>query len=559
MAANPKEERQQCRSPASSSARSRRSVSSPRSRPSPWAQRERPRPGRPTPSSPAPAARSSRPLIAQWIPALGDAHGVHAQLQRRSAPAAGIAAITARTVDFGASDAPLSPDQFAACKGCVQIPWALAATVRLLQHPGLQEPAPPRRARRSRRSTWAGSRTGTTPRSRSSIRASEPARPRDHRRAPLRRLGHDVQLHRLPLAASAGTWKSQVGNGHVGQLARRRRRQGQLRRRRRRRARRRARSATPTSRTLLQNHLNYCKLKNRSGKYAAPGAAQHRARRPPLDTKPAADGSLSIVDPPKAKKYTNAYPISTYTYVIVPSTSAKATELKKLHQLGASRTARASGRSSSSQPLPHVGGQVRREGDQEDPLVGADDRRDRDLTDVTDRPPPLHGAAGASGRPRPAGRRGPGRPRRAGARRPDRLEGGRRRPALASPPSGSASSGASPGIPSPGREVYGAGSFLFGTAVTSFAALLLAAPLAIGIALFLTELAPRGLRAPVTALVETLAAIPSVVIGLWGILVLGPVAPRRRRAVRSTRRFGFIPLFGARPGRGRASSRRSSC
>ncbi|HEY5057682.1 MAG TPA: phosphate ABC transporter permease subunit PstC [Gaiellaceae bacterium] len=95
-----------------------------------------------------------------------------------------------------------------------------------------------------------------------------------------------------------------------------------------------------------------------------------------------------------------------------------------------------------------------------------------------------------------------------------------------------------------GRELYGAGSFLFGTVVTSLFALLLAAPLAMGIALFLTELAPRGLRAPVTALVETLAAVPSVVIGLWGILVLGP-------ALRTTiepwlhSAFGFIPLFGA--------------
>jgi len=94
-----------------------------------------------------------------------------------------------------------------------------------------------------------------------------------------------------------------------------------------------------------------------------------------------------------------------------------------------------------------------------------------------------------------------------------------------------------------GREVFGAGSFLFGTAVTSLFALAIAGPLAIGIALFLTELAPRGLQGPVTALVETLAAVPSVVIGLWGILVLGP-------ALRSTVQpwlhdaFGFIPLFG---------------
>jgi len=94
-----------------------------------------------------------------------------------------------------------------------------------------------------------------------------------------------------------------------------------------------------------------------------------------------------------------------------------------------------------------------------------------------------------------------------------------------------------------GHEVYGAGSFLFGTAITSLFALLLAAPLAMGIALFLSELSPRWLRAPVTALVETLAAVPSVVIGLWGILVLGPAL---RTHIESWLHsgLGFIPLFG---------------
>lgn len=98
--------------------------------------------------------------------------------------------------------------------------------------------------------------------------------------------------------------------------------------------------------------------------------------------------------------------------------------------------------------------------------------------------------------------------------------------------------------PVPGREVYGAASFLFGTAVTSLSALLLAAPLALGIALFLTELAPSGLRGAVTALVETLAAIPSVVIGLWGILVLGPILSRDVEPWLHSA-FGFIPIFGA--------------
>jgi phosphate transport system permease protein len=94
-----------------------------------------------------------------------------------------------------------------------------------------------------------------------------------------------------------------------------------------------------------------------------------------------------------------------------------------------------------------------------------------------------------------------------------------------------------------GREIFGAGSFLFGTAITSFLALALATPLAIGAAMFLTELAPRVLRAPVTSLIETLAAIPSVVIGLWGIYVLGPILQRHvEPALHST--LGFIPLFG---------------
>jgi phosphate transport system permease protein len=95
----------------------------------------------------------------------------------------------------------------------------------------------------------------------------------------------------------------------------------------------------------------------------------------------------------------------------------------------------------------------------------------------------------------------------------------------------------------PVHSQFGAGGFLFGTAVTSIGALILATPLALGIALFLTELAPRWIRGPVTALVETLAAIPSVVIGLWGILVLGPVLHDHvMPALHST--LGFIPLFG---------------
>jgi phosphate transport system permease protein len=91
--------------------------------------------------------------------------------------------------------------------------------------------------------------------------------------------------------------------------------------------------------------------------------------------------------------------------------------------------------------------------------------------------------------------------------------------------------------------VFGAGTFLYGTAVTCALALLIGGPFAIAIALFLSELAPRGVRGVVGTLVEMLAAIPSVVLGLWGILVMGPfVAHHLEPWLHSA--FGWIPLFG---------------
>jgi len=77
-------------------------------------------------------------------------------------------------------------------------------------------------------------------------------------------------------------------------------------------------------------------------------------------------------------------------------------------------------------------------------------------------------------------------------------------------------------------------------------ALVIAVPLAIGIALFLSELAPRGVGGVVGALVETLAAVPSVVLGLWGILVLGPFAANHLEPWLNDH-LGFIPLFDGTP------------
>ena len=74
----------------------------------------------------------------------------------------------------------------------------------------------------------------------------------------------------------------------------------------------------------------------------------------------------------------------------------------------------------------------------------------------------------------------------------------------------------------PVAEVYGAAPMIFGTLASSLLALLIAVPLALSVAIFLTEFSPRWLRQPVAFLVELLAAIPSVVYGMWGIFVLIP-------------------------------------
>jgi phosphate transport system permease protein len=75
----------------------------------------------------------------------------------------------------------------------------------------------------------------------------------------------------------------------------------------------------------------------------------------------------------------------------------------------------------------------------------------------------------------------------------------------------------------PTSETYGALPFIYGTLVTSLIALVISVPIAVGSALFLTELAPRRLSKVVGFLIEMLAAIPSVVYGLWGIFVLAPL------------------------------------
>ena len=263
-----------------------------------------------------------QPLVSQWISPLGAAYGYDLQYSGVGS-GAGIAAITARTVDFGASDAPLTSDQFSACNGCIQIPWALGATAVMYNLPGapnLMKMDGPTLAK-----IFMGQITSW----------NDPA---------IAKLNPGVNLPSTKIAIAhrsdnSGTtfnftdylssvspaWASQIGRGvavnwPVGSGGK-----GS------------SGVAAIVSQTpgaigyadiayAIHNHLSYFRVKNNSGKYTTPGlrgilsAAQS-------DQKPAADGSLSIVNPPA--KYANAYPISTFTYVIVPLQSSKAPDMKK--------------------------------------------------------------------------------------------------------------------------------------------------------------------------------------------------------------------------------------
>jgi phosphate transport system permease protein len=94
----------------------------------------------------------------------------------------------------------------------------------------------------------------------------------------------------------------------------------------------------------------------------------------------------------------------------------------------------------------------------------------------------------------------------------------------------------------PVSEVFGALPFIFGTVVSAFLALVIAVPFSLGIAIYLSELAPEKLRAPLSFIIELLAAIPSVIIGLWGIFILAPFIRDYLAPVLSTY-LGFLPLF----------------
>jgi len=96
----------------------------------------------------------------------------------------------------------------------------------------------------------------------------------------------------------------------------------------------------------------------------------------------------------------------------------------------------------------------------------------------------------------------------------------------------------------PVKEDFGGLVMIYGTLMTSLIALIIAVPISFGIAVFLTELAPAWLKRPLGTAVELLAAVPSIVYGMWGLLVFGPVLATHVQLPLQAL-FGGVPYFGA--------------
>lgn len=94
----------------------------------------------------------------------------------------------------------------------------------------------------------------------------------------------------------------------------------------------------------------------------------------------------------------------------------------------------------------------------------------------------------------------------------------------------------------PVTENFGALPFIYGTIVSSLLALIIAVPLSLGIAIYLSEIAPLWIREPLSFLIELLAAIPSVIYGIWGIFILAPILRNYVQPFLS-KFFGFLPIF----------------
>jgi len=264
------------------------------------------------------------PLVSKWIPALGAAYGYNVSYSPIGS-GGGIAAITAKTVDFGATDAPLSQDQFAACKGCVEVPWALSATAVMYNLPGLK--CVLRLNGKLLADIYLGNiTTWNDPRI---VQNNGTCGLLDLKITPVYRSDNSGTTYNFTdyLASVSPTWKSKLGVGVNAQWP----------------AGLGAKGSSGISGVLsktpgaigyadvayaLKNKIRFASMQNASGKYATPGLRGIQAAAATLPNKITSDGALSIVNPAKGNPL--AYPISTFTYVVVSSGSSKAAELRKM-------------------------------------------------------------------------------------------------------------------------------------------------------------------------------------------------------------------------------------
>ena len=263
------------------------------------------------------------PLVSVWTPALGSAFGYNLQYSAVGS-GAGISAVSSRQVDFGASDAPLTPDQATACKSCVQIPWALSATSVAYNVPGA--PVHLNLDGKTISKIFLGQISNWND---PAIKAlNKGANLPDLKITPIFRSDGSGTTYNFTdyLSAVNPEFKSKVGNSTavtfptgIG-------------------ARGSAGVAGLVSRTsggityvdvafALKNHIKFAAVRNAAGKFLFPSLRRIQAAAAAF-TKVPASNEMHIVNPPKSAAL--AYPISTYTYVIIPQQTSHAAELRKL-------------------------------------------------------------------------------------------------------------------------------------------------------------------------------------------------------------------------------------
>jgi phosphate transport system substrate-binding protein len=260
----------------------------------------------------------------------------------------GIQQITARTVDFGASDAPLSSQQFNACNGCVQLPWALSATAVLYNLPGVKNNL--HLSGKVIADMFLGNITKWNDPKIQKLNKGVNLPDTDIQ--PVYRSDASGTTYNFTdfLQDSSSAFKSKVGHGTLVSWPKGVGARGS------------SGVAGVVSRTngglgyadiayALKNKLSFAAVQNKSGKYALPGLRGIKAASL-SQKKPTPANALSIVNPPRGKQFVNAYPICTYTYIILPLQTAKADALKAFVTWAVSDSSQAMGKRLLFYPIP---------------------------------------------------------------------------------------------------------------------------------------------------------------------------------------------------------------